>query len=395
MLALSACGRPKLSGTVGPTVNTAMLAKSEETRKARRVMTDSEAMSFVGDDKCVQCHEPICKMHSKTHHVDTFRAVSVKREGPMFRTKQILTDPVRNINYSAIVDGSECYLVGYDERYRKNMRADYVIGSAPHGYTFFSDQGASSWLEMRTSYYPHLKSWYFTPNQLPNDRDLAPAGIVFPADTMAACIHCHVTALRGDDTHLDLKKSRLGIGCERCHGPGKDHLEAVRASKSQRGIVEFKMEKLGEAPAEKVEKLCAECHKTSSGMPNDPHIEESLARIPAAALERSACYQQSHALSCINCHNPHTNVSNQISQYNNACLQCHSAPSTAKASSGTPRLPGTRDMTKPIVGDFKHIICKVNPRTGCVNCHMPKQPIPILSIQSTNHWIKVWKRASS
>ena len=93
-----------------------------------------------------------------------------------------------------------------------------------------------------------------------------------------------------------------GIRCERCHGPGGNHLKAVAAELVDLAIARPKL-----ARGEPIVRLCGHCHsprgRTVSA--SDP----GLIRFQATTLTWSRCYTQSKdQLDCVTCHDPHRNA---------------------------------------------------------------------------------------
>lgn len=372
---LSSCAHP---GTSASGMSAAPASSpTNETAALSSLLSISEATKYAGDAACKDCHAAIFLSYEKTHHEDTFRAVRTGREGAMFRKGGNLMDSRRHIRYTPSVENGACILSGADGVNQGELPASYVIGSADNGYTFFSHGSPDKWTELRLSFYPHEGKWSFTPNQAPSNEISSPAGIEFATPVMAACLRCHTTYLVGDNTHIDLSASHLGIGCEACHGPARAHVTAETAQPaSESGTT---MEQLSAAPASRIESLCGECHKEVGKSAGEKrNLEEQLARLQAVALERSACYLKSAAMSCTTCHDPHGNVSRDENRYRNICLSCHGGPPVHPR--GRPR-PPLRESTRP---------CPVQPAGNCIPCHMPRQSIGIRSVTSTNHWIKAW-----
>ena len=257
----------------------------------------------------------------------------------------------------------------------------------------------NGWVELRLSYYPKLKRWNFTPGQMPG----TPLGSVMGREQSGAvltnCLLCHSTVLRmGDATGLppgsvrpDMAASHLGIGCERCHRPGRAHVEAAMQghasdasaiARAKATHQTFGMEDLGRATPQQINTLCGFCHRTMENANVAlPQIKMNMPRFQGVALAQSACYQKSNALSCLTCHNAHGDTDQKPVRYEAVCLHCHSGKSTGKTIASFPPLPASAFGKT----------CPVNARTSCVGCHMPRQTIGDISfLRYTNHWIKVW-----
>jgi predicted CXXCH cytochrome family protein len=192
-------------------------------------------------------------------------------------------------------------------------------------------------------------------------------GRVLDSQTTFACFLCHSTAVVHEGEQVLAEKSLFNVGCERCHGPGRDHVEAVRAGKPDTSIYRYRS-----ASAETIMRLCSECHRGPGAIKAaDIDRDPDLPRFAGTALNASKCYQLSGGkLSCSSCHNPHQSASHDLASYNRVCRSCHST--------------GTTPVSKPRV-------CPVNKVSGCVSCHMPAQSVDFpAALKFHNHRIKVY-----
>lgn len=103
-------------------------------------------------------------------------------------------------------------------------------------------------------------------------------------------------------------------------------------------------------------------------------------RFQPFGLSQSQCYRRSQgALSCLTCHDSHTNVSTDEKSYVAVCLSCH----TVNASRRPP----------PLRTSVIHL-CPVNPKGNCITCHMPSRKMIVNSKIPTlmaDHFIRVNK----
>ena len=254
-----------------------------------------------------------------------------------------------------------------------DVPASWAIGSGKNARTFLSRATPGDWAVLRLTYYTGAKKWNYTPAQDPGSDIPTLAGKTQTEAEVVNCLSCHVTVMRTGSGEPDMKHTQPGVGCERCHGPGRAHVESFRNALDK--TAPPTMEKLHAATPAYINKLCGTCHRDeTNSQAGDPHIEKDLARFEGVALARSACYIKSNALSCVTCHDPHNNADPVPANNDRICLNCH-------AGSGKAKAPATAQGH----------VCPVNPRSGCTPCHMPQQSIPgIPYARFTQHLIKVW-----
>jgi hypothetical protein len=223
-------------------------------------------------------------------------------------------------------------------------------------------------VELRISYYRRPGTWSFTPGQQPQYSVNTPVGQRVSDSDLIACVNCHTTAAVVENDRAVPEESVLGVGCEACHGPGKDHIQAVKA-----GSRDLRMARLSNERERATVELCGSCHRTQAtgGDPHSPTTQGQLPRLQGPALALSRCFKESGGkLTCLTCHDPHRDsTAITRAEYNADCVRCHGGASPSQPQ--CPRAP---------TGD-------------CVNCHMPAQPaaMPTNPVFHT-HWIKVWNR---
>lgn len=340
----------------------------------RRTLSEEEAADYVGDAACTKCHTQIGAQQEKTRHAATLRAVTPQTDG-YFHSDQKLTDKTIPVTYTTLVKGGECLLRMDNPQAKGEVPANWAIGSGKNARTFLSRATPGDWAVLRLTYYTGAKKWDFTPAQQPGADIPTLAGKPQTEAEVVNCLSCHVTVMRTGIGEPDMQHTQVGVGCERCHGPGKAHVDSFKPGAVK--AAEPTMEKLHTATPAYINKLCGTCHRDeTNSQAGDPHVEHDLARFEGVALARSACYIKSGALSCITCHNPHQDADPNPAHNDRICLNCHAGPgkSTATASA-------------------QGKVCPVNPRSDCTRCHMPRQAIGgIPYARFTQHLIKVWDK---
>lgn len=187
-----------------------------------------------------------------------------------------------------------------------------------------------------------------------------------------------------------------GTGCQRCHGPGADHVRAVMTGKSREEI-HAEIVNPAKLPPEERDSVCFQCHmlpdvslvgmrrfdrpiysfrpgqKLADYMLHVTTVEEG--KDPDTHFEinhhgfrfwSSDCYQESDgALACISCHDPHVKPESTAfrKQVSGVCLGCHQDQKT------------------------NHTPAAVN-QDDCASCHMPKtRTHDVIKVTMTDHKI--------
>lgn len=239
----------------------------------------------------------------------------------------------------------------------------YALGSGKYAMTYVGEIGPQRLTEYRMTYLPARRAWCVTPGQgalgnlnLGDKREMGVA---------RKCILCHAVKTRPDS--VGPAEGFLGVGCESCHGAGSAHVAAMRSG----APADRKMEDLRKAPADRIDAVCTRCHRSLNDVSLESEDASQSARFQGYGLEQSACFRKSGGrLSCVTCHNPHTDVSTDRTAFVKACLTCHSTVSR------------------------QNKVCPVNPREGCIECHMPRRqtfPDQHIPISMADHRIMAYR----
>jgi len=332
------------------------------------VITADEADRFIGSKACETCHADAARAHDTSMHAHTLALASDHPSAKHFDTNQEVKDPALAVKYTFRTEAGKPLLrvartpTGPSEE----LMPRYVIGSGYHGYTYLFER-EDRYLESRLSYYPPAKRWTWTPGQEQQTPFRAPMGRLLEAGEAFSCFICHSTTLVHEGETPRPEKSIFNVGCERCHGAGREHAESARNGQKAGSIFRFR-----DASADTIMRLCGECHRSPQSIPEE-ELETSvdLPRFAGTALGASKCYQKSGGkLSCVSCHDPHAGVSRSATSYEKVCISCHNGQSAAQ---------------KP---------CPVKPKSGCIPCHMPPQSLgDPEEVKFHNHWIRVFKNA--
>ncbi len=202
----------------------------------------------------------------------------------------------------------------------------------------------------------------------------------------ARCATCHQT---GFDKGYDFASrtyeshwSELTLGCESCHGPGKDHVEWAR--KPDRGTPhQSLMPKLGAGQQENEINVCGPCHarrdafsqiQPPAGSAFNDHYALSLltpdlyfgdGQQNAEVFILGSFLQskmKARGVTCSNCHEAHSG--GLLAEGNAVCTQCHS-------EAGRDEFPTLRKAEYDTPAHHHHP--PGSEAALCVTCHMPER----------------------
>lgn len=221
----------------------------------------------------------------------------------------------------------------------------WLLGSGAHAQTpVFVDSQTQRGVELRWSYLASDDAIGLTPEHERFDRYEGQTQQCYgrPLDTsdVRSCLGCHSTI--GPPANLPIRADLYvaNVGCERCHGPRKEHVLLAQQGRGDESkpLVQYES-------ADAYIDACAQCHRDESSVAPDA-LPHELVRFQPVGLKRSRCYTQSaEKLTCSTCHDPHDTVSHDRNVYIEQCTQCHQPQ---------------RDP-----------LCSASPHGDCIECHMP------------------------
>ena len=259
--------------------------------------------------------------------------------------------------------------------YSQRMQMDYSVGSGRRALAYLRREGELLF-QSPLNWYSQQQCWDLAPGYRVDDPRR------FRRRITDDCLSCHagrpVTSELGPGRYPDPVFHELTIGCERCHGPGKAHVEFQRASVADQNGDSDPIVRLSALTASQRESLCLQCHLTGEarilrhgqtefdfrpGMHlsdvwsvldhplNSAQSTDGLVT-HAAQLRGSHCFQQSNGqLSCLSCHDPHRvpAENERIDFFRQRCLQCHQSDDHCSAAAASRNAE----------------------QNSCIACHMP------------------------
>jgi hypothetical protein len=347
---------------------------------------------YIGSKVCAECHPGEVALHARSGHAMTLRPAGRLKLARRLDGTTCADPEWPDVRWSYQYVNGRLHLTRQAPEGVNQWIVDYAFGSGRHATTFVNvlDLSAPRILEHRLTHYTRNDVLDLTPGQNAASQTPSVTRLGNEGSTRDSrkCVGCHSTQVAAEDNSgIDPQTLIPNVTCERCHGPGRTHVEAARR---------FAAEDLLRMPfgldgwnAESLMMMCGRCHRHPSRAepdeirPDDP----SLARFQPVGIIQSRCYRESAgAFSCLTCHDPHARASSDRASYNAVCLSCHSGSGSTPQPTATPIQPGG---PAPTIGRP----CTASPRGNCVECHMPRVDSG-QHVLFTDHWIRIRSQAS-
>jgi tetratricopeptide (TPR) repeat protein len=341
-----------------------------------------EPSPYIGESQCAACHR------------DEFRAVGASRHASTLVRGKPLTElpypdrPVSDPDDPAVThtfrrEGDKIHFKTGIKDEVLHAVADYAFGSPDRYFSLVGNDDQGHPYIFRLSHYQtaHDSGWVRTTGHSAD----AGGGHHFlgkPIDLLDGihkCLFCHTTDPKAVLDRSGPAAADRAIGCERCHGPGGNHLRAIAAKLGEPAIVNPV-----DAPAEGRLRVCGQCHSNHMESPL-PRTDPFWIRFQGTTTAWSRCYTESAGtFDCMTCHDPHHDTDRSPEHYNARCLTCHSGVPDPNAKARLRTLHTQAERAAP-----RGATCPVNPADGCVSCHMPPFESKPLHATFTDHYIRV------
>jgi hypothetical protein len=219
----------------------------------------------------------------------------------------------------------------------RTERLDLVIGSGGKGQSYLFWNG-DELFQLPVGDSTVLSQWINGPGYRDGTAN-------FERPIIPRCLECHATYFRAleplpNSNRYDKNDFVLGISCERCHGPGREH-GARYGSKSPAGSDPAIVNPAKLSQARQFE-VCSQCHggqgvrelaPAFTYVPGQP-LANYLDLGPldsgdidvhgkqVVLLKKSRCFEGSLNMSCATCHDVHEPERN-LANFSQRCLTCH------------------------------------------------------------------------
>jgi predicted CXXCH cytochrome family protein len=297
--------------------------------------TDGAAPAEVGNDACRSCHSQIYETYSRTPMSRTSGPASAGLVAGEF------THRPSGIHYRVFSDADGPTLAFErpgDRAISARLRLKYYVGSNTRGRTFLFSVDRFLY-QSPINFYARSGTWDMSPGYA--DLETMPLNHVVDR----TCLFCHASRVAepepGTTNRFDGEAFlQAGVGCERCHGAGSEHVAGRGHLLDPRTL-----------PADARDSLCTQCHLEGQSRiartgrvltdfrPGDRlsdtmavFVFDNAANASRGAvshvesLAASVCKRKSgDRMSCLSCHDPHVQPepAARAAYYRGKCLQCH------------------------------------------------------------------------
>jgi Flp pilus assembly protein TadD len=365
--------------------------------------TRAPQSDYVDGEVCATCHQDVAETYRKTGMGRSFSVPSAANVSEDSLHGNTVFHRASGLRYTMVERNGEFFerrsQAGFDGKETNVMeqRIDYVIGSGNHARTYLHRAPSGQLIELPVTWYSEDSGyWAMSPGyDWKGQKD-------FRRAITAECMFCHNGYPDGDaGLESSIFPARLphGIDCQRCHGPGRAHVEAASSGNATLQLLRSTIVNPGRLDRERKLEVCMQCHlKTSNHEPSEERafdrsvfsyrpgqplgdfklyfepagsqqqagkgIKEPFEIAHAAyRLRMSACFRNSQ-MTCLTCHDPHDIPRGQeaVVHYTEVCLSCH------HGITHTVALPAS---------------------STCLTCHMPKRRTDdVVHAVMTDHFIR-------
>jgi tetratricopeptide (TPR) repeat protein len=377
-------------------------------------------VKYIGSEKCADCHVEIARNYARHPMARTLLPMADLADSLPYDQEH--KNPFQAFNSQFRIERRDGRVhhqcVGSDEAsnllFQIDLEAQYAVGSGSRGHSFVTNRDGYLF-QTAISWFSQEKKWGLSPgftSQLISGRPIG-----------RRCMFCHANRALPLDGYENRFQppifQGLGIGCERCHGPGEKHYrkpgrftkvskeEAEASTHLAAGVREFDATIVhpGKLKPALREAICQQCHLAGEEriLPRGRNLYDFRPGLPLEScwsifvqawdaganykavnhveqMYLSRCFQKSketNKLGCISCHDPHEHIGSdrRVTHYRNRCLTCH----RDKENKDPERVSCSFPLAQRL---------KENREDSCIHCHMPPyRASDIVHNASTNHRI--------
>ncbi len=352
---------------------------------------------WLGSQSCRDCHAKYFELYQTHPMSHSFASIQKASRPENYDQSEFRTDP--SLSYF-VTSNEESQVFHHEKRetkdgsviYDQSVAIDFAVGSCAHGRSYLSNS-EGRFYQSPITWYSRDQKWDLSPGYPREFHER------FDRRVTHACVVCHAGRAIPHATDPDRFAAQafgeMEIGCERCHGPGQDHVRLHRegnVSKEADPIINP-----GAMAPERLDAVCNQCHLAGERrVLKSGHTEfdfrpgmlltdlwtvfvkrDALSDGAVGAVSHveqmysSGCYTGSERkMTCVACHDPHMVPPREQKHeyYRQKCIQCHA--------------PG-----KSVCSESEEVRGRLPERDSCIVCHMPMFNASNVHSAQTDHRI--------
>src|SRR5439155_3640574 len=252
--------------------------------------------AYAGSRACQGCHANLYKIQEASNHARSlrplkeiekitsclpFRLMDTSSQTELFLSRK----PDGNIELSVRKDGKEDQII-----------LEWAFGAGAKGITPVGRRDNGQFVEGRLSWYETLGTFDLTAGARERiAQDISESlGRSLGEEERSRCFGCHTTGSTAESPIP--KREEMGIRCERCHGPGLEHIRSMASGNlSDRKIFHpGRLDRFSQA------QLCGECHgppPADTDFDAIRYIQQKAltVRFPSQRMVLSRCFNEADA----------------------------------------------------------------------------------------------------
>jgi predicted CXXCH cytochrome family protein len=391
---------------------------------AEPVVTTGAAPGYVADRVCASCHAEIARTYPQIGMARSFYRPRAATSSEDFGRPPGLArfdHPASHQSFAMERRGDRLFFKRWQTAADGRpinvfeQEVDWVLGSGNHARTYLYRTPQGELYQLPIAWYTQEGRWGMAPGYDRPDHE----GVL--RRVRRECMFCHdgyPEVAAGSDAYgaPQVYPERLpeGLGCQRCHGPGGEHVRRAAGGTEARETIRAAIVNPARLAGTLGDDVCNQCHLQPavalprvrrfgrgeySYRPGEPlsgylvHTDltddgggsgggEERFEINhhAYRLRQSRCFVASAGkLHCWTCHDPHRRLARAelAARVRTACLACHgSGAGTVGGTATSCKRPGTPAAPAADTAD-------------CASCHMPqRRPRDVVHVVMTDHRIQ-------
>ncbi len=368
----------------------------------------TQPAGFVNSKLCAGCHADVDRHFRQTGMAQAFGKPTRENTIAGYKGRERFYHPRTRMYYSMLERDGKFYQrrwrVGPGGKLRDvdESRIDFIMGSGNHVRTYLHRTSTGTLVELPLAWYSEKGGYLALNPGYDADHFIPPRLISYD------CMFCHNAYPKIPAGYEQLNRMPVyvdplpeGIDCQRCHGPGAEHVQAAQRPGARKEDLQKTILNPARLSGDRQMEVCMQCHlqTTSSRLPSairrydrgpfsyrageplgdfilnfdkapNARAAEQFGIVNSAyRLRQSQCWTRSEGrLTCLTCHDPHRSQHGQPAKehYNAVCTQCHSTDFTSHVKAG------------------RHTTA-----SDCVACHMPERRTDdVVHVVMTDHYIQ-------